>query len=169
MIQKYEIGIGPLPDRQRVRRSPPTPTTLYPFHPLFSDWHFTLIERGFPLLKKYFLYQNHYDVPDLAEWKERVGALVPDAPVELFERDLHRTAPDDRLRRSFAIRRAADGTVVVPTPLTGGAFRAADKAAPKDGAWWAFPVLPRRAHAARQQPRDPRAGPRTTRRSPRWC
>ena len=81
-------------------------------------------------------------MPGLAEWKERVLALVPDAPVDVFESDLLRTAPDDRLRRSFAITRAVDGSVVVPMPLTGGGFRAADKAAPKDGSWWAFPVCP---------------------------
>ena len=104
VIQKYEIGLthflighgyafATYADR------------LYPFHPLFSEWHFTLIERGFPLLKKYFIYQNHYDVPDLADWKARVAALVPDAPLDVFEADLLRTSPDDRLRRSFAIRR----------------------------------------------------------------
>ena len=141
IIQKYEIGLTHF----LVGNGFGFETyadALYPFHPLFTEWHFTLIGRGFPLLKKYFLYQNHYDVPDLAEWKERVRALVPDAPVEMFERDLLRTAPDDRLRRSHAIRRGPDGVVVVPEVLTGGAFRRADRASAKDDDWWAFPVCP---------------------------
>lgn len=141
VIQKYEIGIGHFLIGNGFGFATHA-DALYPFHPLFTEWHFTLVERGFPLLKKYFLYQNHYDVPGLVEWKERVLALVPQAPVDVFERDLLRTAPDDRLRRSFAITRADDGTVEVPTPLTGGAFRAADKAASKDASWWAFPVCP---------------------------
>lgn len=115
---------------------------LYPFHPLFSEWHFTLLERGFPLLKKYFLYQNHYDVPGLAAWKERVRTIVPEAPVDLFEADLLRTAPHDRLTRSFAVERADDGTVLVPRVLSGREFRRADEATPAAEHVWAFPVDP---------------------------
>ena len=115
---------------------------LYPFHPLFSEWHFTLIEQGFPLLKKYLVYQNHYDVPGLADWRQRVLALVPDAPVDVMEKDLLRTAPDDRLRRSFAITRGPDGEVVVPQVVVGKDFRTLDRQTPVDPLCWAFPVGP---------------------------
>ena len=115
---------------------------LYPFHPLFSEWHFTLIERGFPLLKKYLIYQNHYDVPGLVDWRERVLTLVPAAPVDVMEKDLLRTAPDDRLRRSFAITRAPNGQVVVPQVAVGKDFRTLDRQTPVDPRCWAFPVGP---------------------------
>ena len=96
IIQKYEIGLTHF----LVGNGFGFETyadALYPFHPLFTEWHFTLIGRGFPLLKKYFLYQNHYDVPDLAEWKERfrAGAGRPGGDVRA------RPAPD-RARRPAA-------------------------------------------------------------------
>lgn len=113
---------------------------LHPFHPLFTERQFLMIDEGFPLLKKYLLYQNHYDVPDLRHWKERVLAAVPDAPLDLFERHLLRTSPHDRLHRSFAIRRAEDGTVEVPRTVQGGRFRRQDAGTPTYDDWWVFPV-----------------------------
>jgi hypothetical protein len=141
VIQKYEIGLTHFLIGHGYAFATYA-DQLYPFHPLFSDWHFTLIERGFPLLKKYLLYQNHYDVPDLVEWRSRVAALVPDAPLDVFEADLLRTSPDDRLRRSFAIRRDADGNAAVPTPLEGRTFRRADRQATVREDVWVFPVSP---------------------------
>lgn len=142
IIQKYEIGIT----RCLVGGGYSFDTyadSLYPFHPLFTDWYFELLARGFPLLKKYFLYQNHYDVPDLVAWKERVQAAFPGAPVEMLERDLMRTAPADRLHRSFSITRNADGGVWVPEALTGEEFSARDWSTPVFNHWWAFPVSAR--------------------------
>ncbi len=99
---------------------------LYPLHPMFTEWYFDLLAQGMPLLKKYLLYQNHYDVPDLRHWKERITRTFPEAPVEMFERNLHRTSPDDWLTRSFAITKDDAGSVVVPEPRRGAAFRRAD-------------------------------------------
>jgi hypothetical protein len=113
---------------------------LYPLHPLFTERQFQMIDEGFPLLKKYFLYQNHYDTPGVREWKQRVLAAVPDAPVDLFERHLLRTSPHDRLVRSFAIRRGEDGHVEVPRIVRGGKFRRLDAATETRDDWWAFPV-----------------------------
>ena len=73
-------------------------------------------------------------------WKERVLELVPEAPVEMLERNLLRAAPDDRLKRSFAIVTRPDGTVQVPTLLTAAEFTAEDEVTPKFDHWWAFPV-----------------------------
>ena len=113
---------------------------LHPLHPLFTERQFLMIDGGFPLLKKYFLYQNHYDTPGLRDWKRRVLTAVPDAPVDLFERHLLRTSPHDQLVRSFAITRRDDGTVEVPRILNGGKFRRADAATKTSDDWWAFPV-----------------------------
>lgn len=141
IIQKYEIGLTHL----LIGRGHVFSTfvgALYPFHPIFTDWAFTLIEHGFPLLKRYLLYQNHYDVPGLRRWKERVSALVPDAPVAMFEQNLVRTAPHDRLYRSFAITRDDGGTVHVPAPLSAKAFERQDLETRKRDHWWAFAVDP---------------------------
>ena len=133
MIQKFEIGLTHFLVGNGYRFETYA-DFLYPFHPLFSEWHFTLIERGFPLLKKYLIYQNHYDVPGLAAWRERVLDLVPDAPVDVIQRDLERTAPDDRLRRSYAITRGPDGGLSVPETAVGKDFRRLDRTTPVDRA-----------------------------------
>lgn len=159
IIQKYEIGFT----RYLIGNGFDFDTfidNLYPFHPIFSEWYFRLVEDGFPLLKRYFLYQNHYDVPGLKRWKERVQALVPQAPVDTFERNLQRVAPHDRLMRSFAIERDERGVVRVPQVLEGRDFRRRDAATPTFEHWWAFPVsadqhtLPPNSRAIFEEIRD---------------
>ena len=139
VILKYEIGLTHLLAGAGYAWDTYVPA-LYPFHPLFSEWAFTLLEQGFPLFKRYFIFQNHYDVPGLARWKERLLAAVPDAPVDVFEENLLRTAPDDRLRRSFAIERAEDGEVKAPVVPMGRAFAKKDAKATKRDDWWVFAV-----------------------------
>jgi CDP-glycerol glycerophosphotransferase (TagB/SpsB family) len=140
VIQKYEIGFT----RFLIGHGYSFAAyidDLYPFHPIFTETAFDLISQGFPFLKRYFLSDNHYDVPDLARWKDRVLDLVPDAPVEIFERNLLRVAGDDKLQRSFAVVRAEDGTVAAPAPLLrGDEFCEEDRWTPKFDHWWAFPV-----------------------------
>ncbi len=138
-IQKYEIGlthylIGQQHNFQTFIGE------LHPFHPIFTEHYFDLVREGFPLLKRYVLSNNHYDVPDLAHWKERIRKLVPDADVAMFERNLLRVADDDKLKRSFAVTRDAYGEIVVPKLLAGSKFSAADRDTPKYDHWWAFPV-----------------------------
>jgi hypothetical protein len=143
VILKYEIGLTHL----LVGRGHDFDTyvaDLLPFHPLFTETHFELLDQGFPLLKRYFIYQNHYDVPGMAQWKERVLAAAPEAPVEVFERALTRTAPDDRLRRSLSIVRTAEGRVKVPRVLRGPAYERRDAKVDKRPDVWAFSVDPAR-------------------------
>lgn len=113
---------------------------LYPYHPVYGPHAFDLIGDGFPLLKRQFIADNPYDTPDLIEWKKRVLEHVPDAPVEMLERNLLRVSPDHRLRRSFAIRTRPDGTVDHHQAMPGRAFRVEDRVTPKHDHWWAFPV-----------------------------
>jgi hypothetical protein len=139
IILKYEIGLTHYLIGNGYRFDTFV-DALYPFHPLFTSWYFALLERGFPLLKKFLLYRNHYDVPDLKDWKSRVLAVVPGASLEAAERNLARIAPDDDLARSFAIVTGPGGVVSVPAILTGQSFRRADNRSPTFEHWWAFPV-----------------------------
>nr|WP_255670425.1 rhamnan synthesis F family protein [Aeromicrobium wangtongii] len=144
VVLKYEVGLTHL----LIGRGFALDTymdMLYPFHPLFSQWYFTMLEHGFPLLKRFLIYRNHYDVPGLAHWKERVLAVVPTAPVDRFEQTLVRTAPDDELRRSLAITADADGTVTVPEVVQGSEYRRRDRRTSKRPDWWVFAV-DRRTH-----------------------
>lgn len=141
VILKYEVGLTHLLVGRGHLFDTYVPA-LHPFHPLFTETHFALIEAGFPLLKRYFIYQNHYDVPGLAHWKERVLAAAPGAPVETFEATLRRTAPDDRLQRSMAITETAPGTVHVPEVVRGRVYRRRSEAIAKRPDVWTFAVDP---------------------------
>ncbi len=137
VIQKYEVGLTHL----LIGRGfgfDTFITALYPFHPVFTSWYFELLREGFPLLKRYFLYQNHYDVPGLAEWKSMVTAVVPEAPVDLFEATLLRTSPADRLARSLSLVAGPDGAAVKPKFTRGKVFKRRDAVKPKDPACWVF-------------------------------
>lgn len=139
VILKYEIGLTHL----LLGRGYDVDTyvaDLLPFHPLFTETHFDLLDQGFPLLKRYFIFQNHYDVPGMAGWKDRVLAAAPGAPVDTFERTLERTAPDDRLRRSLAITRSPEGKVEVPRVVRGPAYTRRDGKVEKRPDVWTFAV-----------------------------
>jgi CDP-glycerol glycerophosphotransferase (TagB/SpsB family) len=139
LIYKYETGTTQYLVGQGYDYATFVPD-LYPYHPVYGPSAFELIARGFPLVKRQLLSDNPYGVPDLADWKARLSALVPEAPVDMLERNLLRTAADDRLRRSLAIRTEADGTVRRERLLTRAEFRVEDRWAPKYDHWWAFPV-----------------------------
>ncbi|GAB6936576.1 CDP-glycerol glycerophosphotransferase family protein [Isoptericola variabilis] len=141
IVRKYEIGLT----RWLVQHSHPFDTFvdhLYPFHPIFTEWYFRLLDEGFPLLKRFFLSENHYHVPRLKDWKERVLAKAPGADVESFERNLVRVTDPDKLRASLWIG-TEQGVEDAPVPdeiLTRAEFVAADRLSPKHANWWAFPV-----------------------------
>jgi hypothetical protein len=137
IIHKYEIGITHL----LLSRGHAFDTwidAVHPFHPLFTEHYFDLVGQGFPLLKRYLLYQNHYDVPGLRDWRARMTALVPGADLDPVEAHLHRTAPHDRLVRSFAIEHDRPA----PARPDREAVRALDRDTPRFDHWWAFPVDP---------------------------
>lgn len=141
VILKYEIGLTHL----LIGRGHDFDTfipNLPPFHPIFTDVYFSLLEQGFPLLKKYFLSQNHYDEPGLVDWKARVLEHVPTARVEDFEISLVRTAPADALERSFAITPGPGGKVRVPRVLAGASYRRRNARVPKRPDVWVFAVDP---------------------------
>ncbi|CAN5495793.1 hypothetical protein BH10ACT10_BH10ACT10_16690 [soil metagenome] len=139
IIRKYEIGIS----RYLMCRGFDVDTfipDLYPFHPLYTSRFFELLERGFPLLKRNLLSENSGHVADLVRWKDRVRSAVPGADVDLFEANLLRVAPDDRLHRSFALSSSERHTDRVHRPWNQWEIAEEDLAAPKFDHWWAFLV-----------------------------
>ena len=141
VVRKYEIGFT----RWLISHGHTFDTyvpKLYPFHPLFSRWYFELLEAGFPLLKRYLLNVNHYHVPRLLDWKERVLHAAPAADVECFERNLERVTAPEQLQVTLNIGTEAgvDDAAVPEDLLTPAEFVVADRRAPKHASWWAFPV-----------------------------
>jgi hypothetical protein len=103
LVQKYETGTTQYLVGQGFDFSTWVPD-LRPNHPIYGPGVFELLAEGFPLFKRRFLVANPYDTPDLADWKQRILAAVPDAPVDVFERNLLRVADPDELARSFSLR-----------------------------------------------------------------
>ena len=103
LVQKYETGTTQYLVGQGFDFSTWVPE-LRPNHPIYGPGVFDLLARGFPLFKRRFLVANPYDTPDLADWKARILAVVPSAPVNVFERNLLRVADQADLSRSFALR-----------------------------------------------------------------
>src|SRR5690606_27100971 len=113
---------------------------LYPYHPVYTDDAFELVRQGFPLLKRLLLSDNPLLSVDVSAWKERVLAIVPDAPVDEMERNLLRVADAGKLERSFRVDTGPDGRALATTLLSGPEMAAADRRTPKFDHWWAFPV-----------------------------
>jgi len=103
LVQKYETGTTQYLVGQGFDFDTWVPE-LRPNHPIYGPGVFDLLADGFPLFKRRFLVANPYDTPDLADWKARISAVVPEAPVDMFERNLLRVADPADLARSFAIR-----------------------------------------------------------------
>lgn len=138
VILKYEIGISDYLINAGFDYDAFVPE-LYPFHPLYSSDYFDLVARGFPLLKRNFIGEST-STPDLGRWQERILEHVPDAPVAMFERNLRRVAPADKLARTSGIRTLPDGLVDYQWLLNRAELPAEDRATPRFDHWWAFPV-----------------------------
>lgn len=141
LILKYEVGIT----RYLMAQGYVFDTyidALYPFHPLFTNWYFQLLAKGFPLLKRYFLTENHYAVPALYKWKDRVLEVLPDADTGVIERHLARVVDPTRLFENLHIgtEYLTEDVPVSESLLGNEEFRAIDRVTPKYRNWWAFPV-----------------------------
>jgi CDP-glycerol glycerophosphotransferase (TagB/SpsB family) len=139
VILKYEIGLTRILTGKNFAFDTFIPD-LHPFHPIYSDTHFTLVDQGFPLFKRYLLTENHYRVPGLHAWKERLRELVPGADVEEMERNLLRVADNEQLYRNLRVTLTAAGVPAYPPMLGVDGFVEADQSTPKFDHWWAFPV-----------------------------
>lgn len=141
LILKYEVGLT----RHLIADGYAFDTfidALYPLHPIFTNWYFRLLDKGFPLLKRYLLSENHYAVIGLHDWAERIREKIPDVDVDEIRRNLERVVDAERLHRNLHIgsERMTDDLPVPDELLDDEAFRAADRVTPKYRNWWAFPV-----------------------------
>jgi hypothetical protein len=145
IVKKYEIGISHYLTMAGFRVDTFVDGVL-PFHPIYRASAFDLLSEGFPLIKRQFLHENPFDVPDLEHWKERVLALTPGADVDAIEANLWRVSPPYNVRRALAVRTLPDGSVAIPEPVLAHNFGEYERWAPRFDHWWAFvvdPVTPR--------------------------
>ena len=137
IILRYEIGLT-----RRLILAGYTPASfidhLYPFHPIYTNYHFDLIRDGFPLFKRFFLTENHYHVPELWRWKERLTEILPKTDTTVIEKNLLRVSDAEKLYNSLHVPANSE---IWPEPLLDDAqFAREDLKTPKDDFYWAFPV-----------------------------
>lgn len=137
VVLRYEIGLT-----RKMLLAGHKPATfidhLYPFHPIFTDIHFELISKGFPLFKRYLLTNNHYKVPNLSDWKNRIIDILPFADLDSAERNLWRICSAEKL---YATLNIPSDHSVWPRPLLNNIdFKNEDLSFQKDDQCWAFPV-----------------------------
>lgn len=141
LILKYEIGLT----RSLIARGFSFDTfveNLYPLHPIYTNWYFRLLDEGFPFLKRYLLSENHYRVPGLASWPQRILRKLPQADIDTIQANLHRVVDPGKLHANLHVgnTRSVEDAPVPEELLTDEQFLAADQASPKYGHWWAFPA-----------------------------
>jgi hypothetical protein len=142
IIRKYEIGISSYLTLAGYHVETFIDGVL-PFHPIYRESVFELIEEGFPFIKRQFLHENPFHVVDLHRWKKRVLALTPGADVDAMERNLWRVSPSFNLNRALSVRRLP-GVWFHREELIGpDNFDDLERFVPRFDHWWVFPVDPR--------------------------
>lgn len=139
IIRKYEIGLT----RLLINSGYNFDTfidELFTFHPIYTNNHFTLIEQGLPLFKRFFLTENHYHVPQLWQWEDKLQKLKPELDLAPLKDNLYRIANVGKLYRNFNISLLEDGTFTYPVLLTDDEFVEQDKVVEKYDHYWVFPV-----------------------------
>lgn len=139
IIQSYEIGLT----RTLIHRKFEFDTfidSLHPFHPIYTERHFDLVAEGMPLFKRFFLTENHYHVPELWRWKERLLELLPNLDLAPLEKNLERVAPADKLYKSLHIPCPDAAATEQDALLDAASFLRLDGKLAKHDNWWAFPV-----------------------------
>lgn len=136
IIRKYEIGLT----RFLIGKGYEFDTlveTVSKQHPIFTERAFDLIEGGFPLLKRFFLTDNHYKIKGLEQWKSRIHHANPNVDIRLFEKNLYRVGNALKLYNNFHIGQNPDLSRI---PRTDEEMQEQDSITPKYDHWWAFPV-----------------------------
>ena len=141
IIRKYEIGISSYLTLAGYHVETFVEGVL-PFHPIYRESAFDLLEEGFPFVKRQFLHENPFHVVDLYNWKERVLAAVPDADVDAFERNLWRVSPSFNLHRALSVKWWPGHAHATEELIGPDNFDELERFMPRFDHWWAFPVHP---------------------------
>lgn len=134
IIHKYEIGLT----RFLISQGHDFSTyeeNVYPCQPVYSEMSFDLIHNGFPLLKKYHLIENHYEIDELWRWKEKLREAGIDKDLTPYIKNLQRTGNAQSLYRSMDVE-----LFNITPPMQEEELLAEDLVTPKYDSWWCFPV-----------------------------
>ncbi|SFV68411.1 Glycosyltransferase [hydrothermal vent metagenome] len=63
---------------------------LYPYHPVYTNRVYDMMENGFPFFKRLFMVLNHYKEKELYSWKKRLLSIYPTLDIKPIEDNLNR-------------------------------------------------------------------------------
>lgn len=130
IIRKYEIGLTRFLISEGFEFSTFI-EDVYPHQPIFTETVFELIAQGFPFFKRYLLAENHYQIPNLEFWKEKLHAAGISKNLSIYEKNALRVCGHDKLYISFYPDQK---------PHPAATIKKLDEQTPKYNHWWAFPV-----------------------------
>jgi len=133
LILKYEIGLT----KYLIANQYDFETymdSLHPFHPIYTDEIYAMIKEGFPLFKRFFITENHYEQKKLYQWKERLRSFSPTLDVDIIEKNIFRVGDASKLYKNLDIEHNDQKL------LTNDEFIALDKKSIVDKNLWIFPV-----------------------------
>jgi len=133
LILKYEIGLTKYLISHKYNFDTYM-DFLYPFHPVYTDVIYEMIEDGFPLFKRFFLTENHYKQKKLYKWKEKLLKCYPDLNLKPIEDNLYRVADASKLYKNLDIE---NNDIKL---LSNYKLKKRDKSSVVNKNWWVFPV-----------------------------
>lgn len=105
-----------------------------PFQPVFTNFAFDMIANGFPILKRYFLSNNHYNETGIEIWERKIKKAGIDKDLSIYRNNLYRTSNSEKYYSLYG--NILEETEEVKTLSA----RKIDEEAPKYDNWWGFPV-----------------------------
>lgn len=107
---------------------------LYPFHPVYSNVVYDMIEEGFPFFKRLFIVLNHYKIEKIYDWKKRLHALHPTLDLKPIEENMKRVGDATAIYKNLDVEQRDEKLYSLAQ------FREEDKHSIIDDDLWAFVV-----------------------------
>ncbi|CAA6819304.1 MAG: Glycosyltransferase [uncultured Sulfurovum sp.] len=104
LILKYEIGlskylIGNEYDFETYMDD------LYPYHPIYTNRVYDMIEDGFPLFKRLLIVLNHYREQELYSWKKRLLSKYPALDLKPIEENIIRVGDATAIYKNLDVEK----------------------------------------------------------------
>lgn len=104
LILKYEIGLT----KYLMANEYDFETymdDLYPYHPIYTNRVYEMMEDGFPLFKRLFIVLNHYREKKLSSWKDRLLSMYPTLDLKPIEENITRVGDATAIYKNLDVEK----------------------------------------------------------------
>jgi len=146
LIVKYEIGLT----KFLIANEYDFETymdDLYPYHPVYSNIVYDMIEEGFPFFKRLFIVLNHYKIKKIYDWKERLLSIHPSLDLKPIENNINRVGDATAVYKNIDVEKNDE------KPFTLAQFVEEDKKSTVEKNLWLF-VVESETHMLSQKSRN---------------